>query len=73
MYKLVRISTYFTSQAEGQRFFFIFGPPGVGKGTYSKMIKKDFQLNHISAGHLIKKFLKNPSPVFDEKVVQRAR
>lgn len=45
----------------------------MGKGTYSKLIKKDFQLNHISAGHLIKKFLRDPSPVFDQKVVDRAR
>jgi replication-associated recombination protein RarA len=25
----------------GQKFLFLFGEPGVGKGTYAKLLKKD--------------------------------
>jgi len=40
---------YSTSQNK-QKFFFLFGAPGVGKGTYAKMLKKDLNFNHISTG-----------------------
>lgn len=33
-----------------QKFLFLFGAPGVGKGTYAKMLRKDLQYNHISTG-----------------------
>lgn len=33
-----------------QKFFFIFGAPGVGKGTYAKLLQKDLQFNHLSTG-----------------------
>lgn len=33
-----------------QKFFFLFGAPGVGKGTYAKLLRKDLQFNHISTG-----------------------
>lgn len=36
--------------AASQRFFFLFGAPGVGKGTYAKLLKKDLQYNHVSTG-----------------------
>ena len=44
MLRLTKISTALVSQSQkkGQRFFIIFGAPGVGKGTYAKMIVKDF-------------------------------
>lgn len=50
MFRLVRISSNFCTQAPGQKILFIFGPPGVGKGTYSKMLEKDLLLNHVSTG-----------------------
>jgi adenylate kinase len=51
MNRLVRITTSFSSQSQNsKRIIFIFGPPGVGKGTYAKMLVKDLQLNHISTG-----------------------
>lgn len=34
----------------GQKFLFLFGAPGVGKGTYAKMLRKDLHYNHISTG-----------------------
>jgi adenylate kinase len=30
--------------------FFIFGAPGVGKGTYAKLLADDMGFNHISTG-----------------------
>jgi adenylate kinase len=41
-----------------QHFFFLFGAPGVGKGTYAKLLTQDFQLSHISTGDEIRKYLK---------------
>ena len=31
----------FSSAPTPQKFFFLFGAPGVGKGTYAKLLKKD--------------------------------
>lgn len=33
-----------------QKFFFLFGAPGVGKGTYAKLLRKDLGYNHVSTG-----------------------
>ena len=33
-----------------QKFFFLFGAPGVGKGTYAKLLRKDLNFNHVSTG-----------------------
>lgn len=38
------------AQKAGQKFLFLFGAPGVGKGTYAKMLRKDMHFNHISTG-----------------------
>lgn len=32
----------------------IFGPPGVGKGTTSAMIVKEYKIKHISSGNIIR-------------------
>ena len=37
---------------------FIFGPPGVGKGTYAERLAKDLKLNHVSTGECIRRILK---------------
>ena len=50
MLRLARTSASFASEASERKILFIFGPPGVGKGTYAKMLQKDLQLNHISTG-----------------------
>ena len=33
-----------------QKFMYLFGAPGVGKGTFAKFLAKDLQLNHVSTG-----------------------
>ena len=37
------------------KYYIIFGPPGVGKGTQSKLISKKYNLRHISTGELLRK------------------
>ena len=37
----------------------IFGPPGAGKGTQSSFIVKEFNLNQISTGELLRKEISN--------------
>ncbi|MCM0158313.1 adenylate kinase family protein [Candidatus Nardonella dryophthoridicola] len=34
----------------------IFGPPGSGKGTYSKIISEKYNLLHISTGEILRKY-----------------
>jgi adenylate kinase len=58
MRKLICNCSHFSSSKSG--FFFIFGAPGVGKGTYASMLVKDLGLSHISTGDEIRKFLKSP-------------
>jgi len=59
-----------SSQKVGQKFLFLFGAPGVGKGTYAKMLRKDLQYNHISTGDEIRKILKGTvSSTFDPKLI----
>lgn len=47
---LSQIVTRNFAAASGQKFMFLFGAPGVGKGTFAKMLRKDLQYNHISTG-----------------------
>ena len=37
----------------------LFGPPGSGKGTQAEMLKKDFDLVHISTGDLLRGEISN--------------
>ena len=37
----------------------IFGPPGAGKGTQSKLIVKKFKLFQLSTGELLRKEIKD--------------
>lgn len=58
----------------GQKFLFLFGAPGVGKGTYAKMLRKDLQFNHISTGDEIRKILKGTiSSDFDPSLMETIR
>jgi len=41
-----------------QKFLVLFGAPGVGKGTYGKLLAKDLQFNQISTGDEIRKIIK---------------
>ena len=72
MLKLFSPLCYFGSSA--QKFFFLFGAPGVGKGTYAKMLRKDLQFNHVSTGDEIRKILKGTvSSSFDAKLIETIR
>jgi replication-associated recombination protein RarA len=33
-----------------KKVLILFGAPEVGKGTYAKLIRKEFKFNHISTG-----------------------
>lgn len=37
----------------------LFGPPGAGKGTQADILKKQFQLCHISTGDVFRRNIKN--------------
>ncbi|CAD8189506.1 unnamed protein product [Paramecium octaurelia] len=54
----------------GQQFLVLFGAPGVGKGTFAKLLINDTKFNHISTGDEIRKILKgNTSKSFDPKLI----
>jgi adenylate kinase len=40
----------------------IFGPPGVGKGTVSAMLVKEFKIVHISSGNMIREIASKNTP-----------
>ena len=72
MQRLLRTSAVFSTEAArpGQKFLFLFGAPGVGKGTYAKMLRKDLQFNHLSTGDEIRKILKGTvSSDFDANLI----
>ncbi len=41
----------------------IFGPPGAGKGTQSNFIANKFQLHQLSTGELLRKEIKDKTPL----------
>ena len=72
MFRLSTLSYSFSSTK--QKFFFLFGAPGVGKGTYAKLLRKDLQFNHVSTGDEIRRILKGPAPTgFDPKLIETIR
>ena len=77
MMRLITAAAYYGSQPAqktGQKFLFLFGAPGVGKGTYAKMLRKDMHFNHISTGDEIRKILKGTvSAQFDTKLIETIR
>ena len=63
-------SKHYCFGSNTQKFFFLFGAPGVGKGTYAKKLRKDLQFNHVSTGDEIRKILKGTvSNTFDSKLI----
>lgn len=71
MFRLTKISSSFSGVASKQKFFFIFGAPGVGKGTYAKLLRKDLQFNHVSTGDEIRKIIKGNAPSgFDKSLIE---
>ena len=41
----------------------IFGPPGAGKGTQSKLIIEKYKLTHISTGDILRNEISNKTPL----------
>lgn len=41
----------------------IFGPPGAGKGTQSKIVAQEFGLKHISTGEILRAAIVEQSPL----------
>lgn len=59
---LIKSQKYFFAQ----KFIFLFGAPGVGKGCFAKFLRNDLKMNHISTGDEIRKILKGQaSSTFD--------
>ena len=52
MFSLRFASAFRYSFASAKKTMFIFGPPGVGKGSYAAKLRDDLNLNHISTGRL---------------------
>jgi adenylate kinase len=60
--------------AAKQKFFFLFGAPGVGKGTYAKLLRKDLGYNHVSTGDEIRKILKGTvASGFNKELIENIR
>ena len=38
----------------------VFGPPGVGKGSYCKLLSRDLNLKSLSSGELFRKTISQP-------------
>ena len=38
---MLRLFPKYLFSTSNQKFFFLFGAPGVGKGTYAKLLRKD--------------------------------
>ena len=45
------------------KYYILFGPPGAGKGTQAKFIVEKFNLMHISTGDLLRKEMKEGTPL----------
>jgi adenylate kinase len=45
------------------RRLIIIGPPGVGKGTQAELIKKEFDLCHISTGDILREAVQQATPL----------
>lgn len=44
-------------------FLLLFGPPGVGKSTFGKLLAKDYNFRHISSGDLLRDLARESSSV----------
>jgi adenylate kinase len=73
MIDLVRKVSYFHSGVNpSQKYLLLFGAPGVGKGTYAKLLQRDLGLLHISTGDEIRRILKGPvSAQYDESLIAK--
>ena len=52
----------FSKRFSSQKVLVLFGAPGVGKGTFAKLLINDLGYAHISTGDEIRKILKGDVP-----------
>ena len=57
---LKKLNKFFSSNKHKDvlKGFILFGAPGAGKGTYGKLIQKDFNLLKLCPGDIIRQLLK---------------
>ncbi len=67
-------ATFSTKTFADQKIIAFFGAPGVGKGTYSKLLCRDLKLNPISIGDEIRKILKGQvASSFDPNLLKQIK
>jgi adenylate kinase len=59
---------YFSEQAKKQVVILMLGAPGVGKGTYSKMLSKDMKVPEFSTGDLLRRLTKDQSNPLAQRI-----
>lgn len=63
-----------SSELANRRVLILFGAPGVGKGTFASLLRKDLKLNHISTGDEIREIIKGTSTTkFDPTLISEIR
>ena len=59
-----------TAKFATQKVLILFGAPGVGKGTFAKLLRRDLQFNHVSTGNEIRKIIKGTATTkFDPNLI----
>lgn len=60
---LLQTSTqrYFATAQKAQINLMLFGAPGVGKGTYSKLMEKEYDFKTFSMGDYFRALTKDPA------------
>ena len=58
MFKKIGLNKNIIFNFSSQKTLVLFGAPGVGKGTFAKLLVKDLKFNHISTGDEIRKIIK---------------
>jgi adenylate kinase len=51
-----------------QNIILMLGAPGVGKGTYAKMLSKDMKIPEFSTGELLRKISKDTTDPYSQKI-----
>jgi len=67
-------ASFSTTAFPNQKIIAFFGAPGVGKGTYSRLLCKDLKLNPISIGDELRKIIKGQVPsTFDPNLLKQIK
>lgn len=62
---------FFTRNKFKNKILLIFGPPGSGKGTFSKILGREFSIPIYSTGDHLRNILKNPAQ--NEEILEKLR